>query len=91
MAGAEMLVVLPPGGCDAEESTATADEAEKGESGLHEPPLLLVHWSRRPGRQLSQILPAFTQAHPAQRPVLLHLQQTILPPSSIKLLARAEY
>ena len=33
-----------------------------------------------PGRQLEQGLPAFTQAHPLQEPVLLHLQHS-LPPS----------
>ena len=37
---------------------------------------LFEHWLSRPGRQLWQFLPAFTQAHLLQRPDLLHLQQT---------------
>lgn len=39
------------------------------EQFIHKPSLL--------GRQLVQGLPAFTQAHPLQEPVLLHLQHGI--------------
>ena len=39
---------------------------------------LFAHFPSLPGRQLTQFLPAFTQAQPLHKPVLLHLQHTIL-------------
>ncbi len=40
--------------------------------------LMLVHWFRRLGRQLWQVLLAFTQAQFLQCPLLLHLQHTTI-------------
>ena len=39
---------------------------------------LLAQCPSLPGRQLSQVLLAFTQAQPLQKPDLLHLQHTIV-------------
>ena len=47
----------------------------------------LVQFPSFPGRQFSQGLPALTQAHRKQVPVLLHLQQVITTPVDVAISA----